>query len=65
MECEARGFPVPQITWYLNDSALLTNSSVVDINSASKSKHEGVYRCEAKNPAGLVTASALVTVRKG
>lgn len=65
LECEALGFPVPQMTWYLNDSVLLTNSSVVDIISASKSEHEGLYRCEAKNPAGIVTASAIVTVRKG
>ena len=62
LECEALGFPVPQITWYLNDSALLTNSSLVEIVSARKTEHEGVYRCEAKNPAGIVTASALVTV---
>ena len=63
MECEALGFPVPQITWYLNDSALSTNSSLVEIIEARKSEHEGLYRCEAKNPAGIVTASASVTVR--
>lgn len=65
LECEALGFPVPQITWYLNDSAFLTNGSLVEINSASKLEHEGLYRCEAKNPAGTVSASAHVTVNKG
>lgn len=63
MECEALGFPVPQITWYLNGSALPTNSSLVEIIEARKSEHDGLYRCEAKNPAGIVTASAFVTVR--
>lgn len=63
LECEALGFPVPQITWYLNGSALSTNSSLVEIIEARKSEHEGLYRCEAKNPAGIVTASAFVTVR--
>ena len=62
LQCEARGFPVPQITWYLNDTAVLTNSSVVEIIEARKSYHEGLYRCEARNPAGIVTASAYVTV---
>ena len=63
MECEARGLPVPQITWYLNGSAMSTNSSLVEIIEAIKSEHEGLYRCEAENPAGIVTASAFVTVR--
>ena len=54
---------MPQITWYLNGSALLTNSSLVEIIEARKSEHEGLYRCEAENPAGIVTASAFVTVR--
>ena len=65
LECEALGFPVPQITWFLNDSVLSTNSSLVEIISASKSEHEGRYRCEAKNPAGSVAASAIVTINKG
>ena len=65
LECEALGFPVPQITWFLNDSVLSTNSSLVEIISASKSEHEGRYRCEAKNPAGSVAASAVVTINKG
>lgn len=63
LECEALGFPVPQITWYLNGSALSTNSSLVEIIEARKSEHQGFYRCEAKNPAGIVTASAFVTVK--
>lgn len=63
LECEARGLPVPQITWYLNGSAMSTNSSLVEIIEAIKSEHEGLYRCEAENPAGIVTASAFVTVR--
>ena len=63
LECEALGFPVPQITWYLNGSVLSTNSSRVEIIEARKSEHEGLYHCEAKNPAGIVTASAFVTVR--
>ena len=62
LECEVRGFPVPQITWYLNDSALSNNNSLVEIVNAKKADHEGVYRCEAKNPAGAVSASAVVTV---
>ena len=62
LECEVRGFPVPQITWYLNDSALSSNNSLVEIVNAKKADHEGVYRCEAKNPAGAVSASAVVTV---
>ena len=62
LECEVRGFPVPQITWYLNDSTLSNNNSLVEIVNAKKEDHEGVYRCEAKNPAGAVSASAVVTV---
>ena len=63
LECEALGFPVPQITWYLNGSSLISNGSVVEIIEARKSQHEGLYRCEAKNPAGIVTASAFVAVK--
>lgn len=63
LECEALGFPVPQITWYRNDSAVVANRSLVQIDQASKSEHEGLYRCEAENPAGIVTASAWVTVK--
>ena len=54
---------MPQITWYLNGSSLLSNGSVIEIMEARKSQHEGLYLCEAKNPAGIVTASAYVTVR--
>ncbi|KAL9989079.1 hypothetical protein ACROYT_G003587 [Oculina patagonica] len=63
LECEALGFPVPEITWYMNGSSLLANGSVVEIIEARKSQHEGLYRCEAKNPAGIVSASAFVAVR--
>ena len=65
LECEALGLPVPQIAWFLNGSVLSTNSSLVEIISASKVEHEGLYRCEAKNPAGSVAASAVVTINKG
>ena len=54
---------MPQITWYLNGSSLISNGSVVEIIEARKSQHEGLYRCEAKNPAGIVTASAFVAVK--
>lgn len=54
---------MPQITWYLNGSSVISNSSVVEIIEARKTQHEGLYRCEAKNPAGIVSASAFVTVK--
>ncbi len=54
---------MPEITWYMNGSSLLANGSVVEIIEARKSQHEGLYRCEAKNPAGIVSASAFVAVR--
>ena len=63
MECEARGFPVPRITWYRNGTTVVANISLVEITEARKSEHEGMYRCEAENPAGNVTASAWVAVK--
>ncbi|PFX30360.1 hemicentin-1-like isoform X2 [Stylophora pistillata] len=63
LECEVRGFPVPRITWYRNGSVVLANVSLVEITEARKSEHEGMYRCEAENPAGNVTASAWVAVK--
>lgn len=63
LECEARGFPVPRITWYRNGSTVVANISLVEITEARKSEHEGMYRCEAENPAGNVTASAWVAVK--
>ena len=64
LECEASGFPIPQIRWVLNDSILLANRSFVEIMSAKKEQHEGHYRCVAKNPAGSVSADAYLTVNE-
>ena len=41
----------------------MANISLVEITEARKSEHEGMYRCEAENPAGNVTASAWVAVK--
>ena len=65
LKCVARGFPAPFMTWYLKGRTLITNSFTVEISEASKSEHEGLYLCEAQNPAGTVSASAVVTVRGG
>ncbi|KAM5299409.1 LOW QUALITY PROTEIN: hemicentin-2 [Ctenodactylus gundi] len=59
LECDASGFPVPEVTW-LKDGQLIPNASSHHLLEASSSLHfpriqegdSGLYSCRAENQAG-------------
>lgn len=60
LDCQARGFPVPEIYWMINgadirsDSAIRQNGSKLFIKSIEK-KHAGIVQCFARNEVGEVS----------
>ena len=63
LECEAGGFPFPHITWFLNDTRLPVNGSILDVLNSRKESDEGTYRCTAESSAGSANATAFVTIK--
>ncbi|XP_037345553.2 matrix-remodeling-associated protein 5-like [Pungitius pungitius] len=73
LECRADGVPSPLLSWVLPDRSVLTSTApptgriTVDKNgtlhiAGTLPSDRGVYRCEASNSAGVVSASARVHV---
>uniref|UniRef100_G3NSN7 Ig-like domain-containing protein n=1 Tax=Gasterosteus aculeatus TaxID=69293 RepID=G3NSN7_GASAC len=73
LECRADGVPGPLLSWVLPDRSVLTSTApptgriTVDKNgtlhiAGTLPSDRGVYRCEASNSAGAVSASARVHV---
>ncbi|CAG4938169.1 unnamed protein product [Parnassius apollo] len=51
LECNARGYPKPDVTWKFNNTSWQAqNSTIISTNVSIKS--EGIYRCDATNKAG-------------
>lgn len=75
LSCHATGTPIPQISWYFNNTKLNENEKY--LTSVSKQLNDvrhtliiinvlsfdaGLYVCEAANIAGNVTNSGILTV---
>ncbi|XP_063831762.1 hemicentin-1-like [Ostrinia nubilalis] len=59
LQCDAMGFPIPNIVWEFHDEILIENTTDLSFNDIGNlfitnvsSKHEGSYACEAGNIAG-------------
>uniref|UniRef100_A0A1L8DJX5 Interference hedgehog n=2 Tax=Nyssomyia neivai TaxID=330878 RepID=A0A1L8DJX5_9DIPT len=67
LDCHAKGYPEPQITWMINgvdvqwDSLIHSNGSSLFIKSVQK-RHAGIVQCFAKNAAGEVNEGNLLQV---
>ncbi|XP_055684502.1 interference hedgehog isoform X3 [Lutzomyia longipalpis] len=67
LDCHAKGYPVPVITWMINgvdvqwDSLIHSNGSSLFIKSVQK-RHAGIVQCFAKNAAGEVNEGNLLQV---
>ncbi|XP_059619791.1 interference hedgehog isoform X2 [Phlebotomus argentipes] len=67
LDCHAKGYPEPMITWMINgvdvqwDSLIHTNKSSLFIKSVQK-RHAGIVQCFAKNAAGEVNEGNLLQV---
>ena len=66
IKCEARGIPVPDISWELNrkpikdDSIIQTKDSVLILKF--QDKHKGYYKCVATNVLGQARAFSDVRI---
>ena len=66
IKCEARGIPVPDISWKLNrkpikdDSIIQTKDSVLILKF--QDKHKGYYKCVARNVLGQARAFSDVRI---
>ena len=68
LPCSVTGNPVPSITWTLNGRTIRLNPRVSIIGGglhiiSVRADDGGDYRCQAENPAGVITASARLTVQ--
>ncbi|GAB0091524.1 Interference hedgehog [Sergentomyia squamirostris] len=67
LDCHARGYPEPTISWMINgidvqwDSLIHSNGSSLFIKSVQK-RHAGIVQCFAKNVAGEITEGNLLQV---
>ena len=71
--CRATGVPIPDISWYFNNTKLTNNGKYIIPTSTHpgmgstliillSSYDAGTYTCKATNIAGSVTSSGTVTV---
>ncbi len=67
-QVQVTGTPAPSLTWYLNDEEVMEDYSLTLVEGGTltiptaESRHGGVYRLVATNPAGSVTKEVCVTV---
>ncbi|XP_021078360.1 vascular endothelial growth factor receptor 1 [Mus pahari] len=70
LDCQARGVPAPQITWFKNNHKIQQEpgiilgpgNSTLFIERVTE-EDEGVYRCRATNQKGAVESAAYITVQ--
>ena len=72
--CRATGIPIPNVSWYFNNTKLTNNRKYIITTSIHLSSRgstliiklssydAGTYTCKATNIAGSVTSSGTVTV---
>ncbi|KAL0829600.1 hypothetical protein ABMA28_003107 [Loxostege sticticalis] len=60
LQCDAMGFPLPNILWEFRDEVLIENTTDLSFNDIgnlfiknTSTKHEGTYACIAENIAGI------------
>ncbi|UYV62087.1 hypothetical protein LAZ67_1007776 [Cordylochernes scorpioides] len=51
LQCQAKGSPMPHVTWISEDHKILSNSSTVALSPIER-VHAGKYRCTADNGLG-------------
>jgi len=69
LNCSAIGSPAPNITWFLNDSPILSNDTRrsgsrlggLRVEAAGR-QDGGIFQCTATNPLGKISAIAKVNV---
>ena len=67
-QCEVKGNPDPQVTWWKQNSSLLTNKRIVQSRNGLlikdvTSQDGGMYTCKARNILGARRSSASLTVQ--
>lgn len=67
--CQVRGFPTPEVSWFLNERMLKTSGRfLIDSRSSSlivngiQAQDAGEVSCLAENSAGKDTASTFVSI---
>ena len=68
LQCDAKGNPVPQITWLKENTSVAADKRIVQSGGGImikdvKSHDGGMYTCVASNILGLVKTSATLTVQ--
>ncbi|KAM4695991.1 vascular endothelial growth factor receptor kdr-like [Rhinophrynus dorsalis] len=69
LECRVNGTPTPNITWLKNDYVIKPASGITFLYNNTliieriKKDDEGLYKCQAANEMGIVSTSAVITIR--
>uniref|UniRef100_T1IAC2 Interference hedgehog n=1 Tax=Rhodnius prolixus TaxID=13249 RepID=T1IAC2_RHOPR len=67
LNCEAIGYPAPNITWLLNGESVDNDSHITPLGGRLiikriQKKHAGIYQCFATNAVGTTYGSAMIQV---
>lgn len=56
------GSPKPQVSWYKNEILLVDEESMNLTLEEVSDKDEGLFKCEARNPAGVANGIINITI---
>ena len=62
LECHASGIPRPKISWKHNGNLVAEKQDALVIKEM-KRKDNGTYKCIARNEAGKVTATTILSIK--